>query len=61
MDKFEVDYMSRIVSVMKEDPKNIKRGISLLFVTRCLEKTGDLATNVAEDIVFYTQKYYFVQ
>jgi phosphate transport system protein len=53
MDKFEVEYMSQIVSIMKEDPRNIKRGISLLFITRCLEKIGDLSTNVAEDIVFY--------
>jgi phosphate transport system protein len=53
MDKFEVDYMGEIISVMKEDPKNIKRGISFMFITRCLEKAGDLSTNVAEDIVFY--------
>lgn len=53
MDKFEVDYMSQIISVMKEDSKNIKRGISYLFITRCLEKAGDLAVNVAEDIVYY--------
>lgn len=53
MDKYEVDFTSRIVSVMKEDNKNIKRGVSFLFITRCLQRTGDLATNVAEDIVFY--------
>ena len=53
MDKFEVEYTGRIVSIMKEDPKNVKRGISLLFITRCLERIGDLSTNVAEDIVFY--------
>lgn len=53
MDKFEIDNMSRIISVMKEDPRNVKRGISLLFIMRCLEKAGDLAVNVAEDIVFY--------
>ncbi|MBL8027124.1 MAG: phosphate signaling complex protein PhoU [Fibrobacteres bacterium] len=55
MDKFEVEYTSQIVSIMKEDPKNIKRGISLLFITRCLERIGDLSTNIAEDIVFYTK------
>jgi phosphate transport system protein len=55
MDKFEVEYMSQIVSIMKEDPKNIKRGISLLFISRCLERIGDLSTNVAEDVVFYTK------
>ncbi len=53
MDKYEVDYMGEVISVMKEDSKNIKRGISFMFITRCLEKAGDLSTNVAEDIVFY--------
>ncbi|MFH0920429.1 MAG: phosphate signaling complex protein PhoU [Fibrobacterota bacterium] len=53
MDKYEVDYMGEIMSVMKADPKNIKRGISYLLIMRCLEKTGDLATNIAEDIVYY--------
>ena len=53
MDKYAVEYMQQIVGVMKEDSKNVKRGINLLFVSRCLERIGDLATNVAEDIVFY--------
>jgi len=53
MDKYEVDYMNTIVSFMKEDAKNIKRGISFLFIMRALEKAGDLAANVAEDIIFY--------
>ncbi|OGS34847.1 MAG: phosphate transport system regulatory protein PhoU [Elusimicrobia bacterium RIFOXYB2_FULL_49_7] len=53
MDKFEIDFMSEILAVMKEDAKNIKRGVSFIFITRCLEKVGDLSTNIAEDIVFY--------
>ncbi|OGJ87884.1 MAG: phosphate transport system regulatory protein PhoU [Candidatus Raymondbacteria bacterium RifOxyA12_full_50_37] len=53
MDRFLMEYMGSIEAIMKQDPKNVRRGINLLFITRCLERIGDLTTNVAEDIVFY--------
>ena len=38
-------------AVMKEDPKNVKRAVHTLSVSRHLERTADLATNIAEDVV----------
>jgi phosphate transport system protein len=55
MDNLELDAFHKIVPIMKEDPKNIKRGLHLLLTVRCLERIGDLCTNVAEDIIFYMQ------
>ena len=40
---------------MLEDRANVKPALSLLNVIRTLERLGDHATNIAEDVVFYVQ------
>lgn len=37
------------------DPADTDRGISLLLITRNFERIGDLATNIAEDVVYYSE------
>ena len=37
---------------MMEDPRNIRRANSLLFVAKHLERVGDHATNVAEMVIY---------
>ena len=37
---------------MQEDPKNVKRAVHMLSASRHLERIADLATNIAEDVVF---------
>ena len=37
---------------MMEDPRNMSACIDLLFVAKSLERIGDHATNVAEDVIF---------
>lgn len=44
-----------IVSHMHEQPRYIAPGVSLIIVVQNLERIGDLATNVAEEIVFLVE------
>lgn len=53
----EVDQLNRQMHVdiqrdMKEHPDQIERLIHTLSVSRHLERIGDLATNVAEDVIY---------
>ena len=38
--------------VMTDDPKYIEPAINTISVTRHMERIADLATNIAEDVVF---------
>src|SRR5438128_8693702 len=41
-----------LLALMMEDPRNIRRANSLLFIAKHLERLGDHATNVAEMVVY---------
>ena len=41
-----------LLTYMMSDPKAIKRALELILVSRHLERIGDHATNIAEDVVF---------
>ncbi|HEY2956509.1 MAG TPA: phosphate signaling complex protein PhoU [Candidatus Eisenbacteria bacterium] len=56
----EVDDLNRqvfreLLSTMIEDPATITRGMELVLVARNLERIADLATNVAEEVVFIAE------
>jgi phosphate transport system protein len=56
----EVDELNRqmfreLVSFMIEDPHTITRAMELILVARNLERVADLATNVAEEVVFIAE------
>jgi len=44
-----------IVSYMLEQPRYISPGLDLILIVQNLERVGDLATNVAEDVVFLVE------
>ena len=53
----ELDYMNkmanrRLTDKMAQDPKQLRGYLNLIFVSRCLERVGDHATNIAEDAVY---------
>ncbi len=57
LDDREVDEENRhrfaqLQEVMKRDPAYVERAVSLLSVSRHLERIADHATNIAEDVVF---------
>jgi phosphate transport system protein len=56
----EVDNLNRqifreLLSFMMEDPATITRAMDLILVARNLERVADLATNVAEEVVFIAE------
>jgi phosphate transport system protein len=56
----EVDDINRqlfreLVSFMIEDPGTITRAMELILVARNLERVADLATNIAEEVVFIAE------
>ena len=44
--------MKDVLEVLKAQPKAIEQGLSLILVARNLERIGDHATNIAEDVIF---------
>src|SRR6266404_3505852 len=56
-DDEEIDQMNKMASRrltdrMAEDPKQLRGYLNLIFISRCLERVGDHATNIAEDAVY---------
>jgi phosphate transport system protein len=56
----EVDALNRqlfreLISYMIEDPRSITRAMELILVARNLERVADLATNIAEEVVFIAE------
>ncbi len=45
-------HFAQLQEVMRRDPTSVERAVSLLSVSRHLERIADHATNVAEDVVF---------
>jgi len=53
----DLDFMNkmanrRLTERMAQDPKQLRGYLNLIFVSRCLERVGDHATNIAEDAVY---------
>ena len=40
---------------MKDKPETVERAVQLLSVSRYLERIADLATNIAEDVIFMVE------
>ncbi len=56
----QVDALNRsvfriLLTHMMEDPQTISSGMEVLLVSRNLERVADLATNIAEDVVFLVE------
>lgn len=53
----ELDHMNKLANRkltdrMAQDPKQLRGYLNLIFISRCLERVGDHATNIAEDAVY---------
>ena len=42
----------RVVELMRADPGNVERGARIIIASHYLERIGDRATNIAEDVVY---------
>ena len=45
----------KLQALMKEDSTSVERAVSLLSTSRYLERIADLATNIAEDVLFMVE------
>ena len=42
----------QVVDLMRQDPANVERGTRIVIASHYLERIGDRATNIAEDVVY---------
>jgi phosphate transport system protein len=55
VDAFRDQIFRTLLTYMMADPGTIQRALSLILISRNLERIGDHATNIAEDVIFITE------
>jgi phosphate transport system protein len=55
LDKYNVDNHQILIGIMKENKDDIEAAVALLVICRQLERLGDHATNIAEDVYFIVE------
>ena len=55
VDKSRNTIQRQLIELMQKDSSTITRAIDYLIIARKLERIGDHATNIAEDVIFLTQ------
>jgi phosphate transport system protein len=52
VDDMNVQLQRELLTYMMEDPHAISRAIRLNYISKCLERVADHATNIAEMVIF---------
>ena len=52
VDEAKRSTFKRLIEVMKKDGTQVEGAVDLMLVSRNLERLGDHATNIAEDVIF---------
>jgi phosphate transport system protein len=52
VDGYKHKIFADVKEIMKANPDTIDRGLNLILIARNLERVGDHATNIAEDVIF---------
>jgi phosphate transport system protein len=55
VDNMKATVTKDLLECMKNDPSAINRALTLILIVRNLERIGDHATNIAENIIFVVQ------
>jgi phosphate transport system protein len=55
LDSYNIENHKILIEVMKENVDNIESAVALLVISRQLERLGDHATNIAEDVFFIVE------
>jgi phosphate transport system protein len=55
VDALKNQILRELLTYMISDPKAIERALALILISRHLERVGDHATNIAEDVIFMIQ------
>lgn len=51
-DNLDMHTVKKLVEQMSQEPETVERSVHTLLVTRSFERIGDLATNIAETVIF---------
>jgi len=46
---------TQVIELLKSDKKMIEPGLALIRISQNLERVADITTNIAEDVIYYTQ------
>jgi phosphate transport system protein len=52
VDAFKRSIFDQLIDHMKQDPSTVDCAMNLILISRNLERIGDHATNIAEDVIF---------
>ena len=55
VDAFRDQIFRTLLTYMMADPGTIQRALSLILIARNLERVGDHATNIAEEVIYWIQ------
>ena len=55
VDSMRDDVFRSLITYMMEDPQTISRALSLLLISRNLERVADHATNIAEEVIYLVE------
>jgi phosphate transport system protein len=55
VDAFKDQIFRELLTYMMSDPRTIQRCLSLILIARNLERVGDHATNIAEEVIYLVQ------
>jgi len=55
IDSYNIENHQILINIMKENPDNIEQAVALIVISRQLERLGDHATNIAEDVFFIVE------
>ncbi|HTP13939.1 MAG TPA: phosphate signaling complex protein PhoU [Bacteroidota bacterium] len=55
IDNLNREVAKKVIELVKNNTRTIECGLELSRVSRNLERVGDLATNIAEEVIFHTQ------
>jgi phosphate transport system protein len=51
-DRLKAQALSSLIDLLKKDPAHSSQYVDLILLSRNMERIGDHATNVAEDVIF---------
>jgi phosphate transport system protein len=52
VDRLKHKIFKDVLEVVKVNPTQVESGLTLILIARNLERIGDHATNIAEDVIF---------
>ena len=55
LDALKDQIFRELLTYMLGDPRTIEPGVDLILISRHLERVGDHATNIAEDVIFIVE------